>query len=153
MRMGTKLVWGVIAASLAAPALFAEELRPDRAIKYRQGVMYAMNIHLGVLSRMSKGEIPYNKDSAVRSATFIAELSKMPWDGFIPVSHDGSTKTKAKADIWKDKAQFNKLAEAMQAELPGLVAAAQAGDVVRLKPALGAVNEACKNCHDKFENE
>ena len=152
MRMGMKLVCGVIAASMAATVLFAQEMRPDRAAKYRQGVMYAMNAHLGVLSRMSKGETPYNKDLAVRSATFIKELSAMPWDGFVPISYEG-VKTKAKAEIWKDKAKFDKLAEAMQAEIPGLVAAAQSGDVARLKPAVGAVNEACKNCHDKFENE
>ncbi len=130
----------------------AQEMRPDRAVKYRQGFMYAMNVNLGVLSRMVKGEIPFNKEKAVRSASFISELSQMPWDGFVPVSHEGG-KTKAKADIWKDKAQFDKLAEALQAELPKLVAAAQTGDVAQLKAALGPATKACDNCHDKFENE
>ena len=91
---------------MAATVLFAHEMRPDRAVKYRQGVMYAMNVHLGVLSRMSKGEIPYNKDSAVRSAKFIKDLSAMPWDGFVPVSFEG-VKTKAKADIWKEEPKFD----------------------------------------------
>lgn len=152
MRKATRLVCGIIIASAAATALFAQEMRPDRAIRYRQGVMYAMNIHLGVLNRMSKGEIPFSKESAVRSATFAVELSAMPWDGFVPVSFDGG-KTKAKAEIWKDKASFDKLAEAMRAELPKLLTAAQSGDVARLKPVLSAVNDSCTNCHDKFVNE
>jgi cytochrome c556 len=152
MKFSAKLICGAGLALAIFTTLSAQELRPDRAMRYRQGVMYAMNIHLGVLSRMVKGEIPYNKDTAVRSATFINDLSKMPWDGFVPVSYEGG-KTKAKAEIWKDKASFDKLAEAMQAEIPKLVAAAQSGDVAKLKPAVSAVGEACKNCHDKFENE
>lgn len=152
MTKATLLFCGLVMSSVAATALFAQEMRPDRAIKYRQGVMYALNVNLGVLSRMSKGEIPFNKDAAVRSATFAVELSAMPWDGFAPVSWDGP-RTKAKPEIWKDKAQFNKLAEAMQAELPKLLAAAQSGDVARLKPALSAVNDSCAACHDKFVNE
>lgn len=152
--MNTPAKWfgAAILAGVLASALHAQEMRPDRAVKYRQGVMYAMNIHLGSLSRMAKGEIPYNKDAAVRSATFVKELAAMPWEGFVPVSHEGG-KTKAKADIWKDKAGFDKLAQAMQAELPGLLAAAQSGDVARLKPALGLVSDTCTNCHDKFVNE
>jgi cytochrome c556 len=152
MNIPVKLVCGAALIVAVASTLYAQEMRPDRAAKYRQGVMYAMNVHLGVLSRMAKGEIPYNKDAAVRSATFISDLSKMPWDGFVPVSYD-TPRTKAKPEIWKDKATFDKLAEAMQAELPKLIAAAQTGDVAKLKPALGAVNDACTNCHDKFEKE
>ncbi len=97
-------------------------MRPDRAIKYRQGIMYAMNVNFGVLSRMAKGEIPYAKDAAVTRAKNISELAAMPWEGFVPVSHAGG-RTKAKPEIWQDKAKFDKLADAMQAELPKLVAA------------------------------
>ncbi len=152
MRKATLLACGLIMSSVAATALLAQEMRPDRAIKYRQGVMYALNANLGVLSRMAKGEIPFNREAAVRSAKFAVELSEMPWEGFVPVSADGP-RTKAKPEIWKDKAQFNKLAEAMQAELPKLLAAAQTGDVARLKPVLSAVNDSCAACHDKFVNE
>ncbi|MEO8346865.1 MAG: cytochrome c [Betaproteobacteria bacterium] len=152
MNNAAKVVCGLALAGMATTTPLAQEMRPDRAVKYRQGVMYAMNANLGVLSRMVKGEIPFNKDSAVRSARFSAELSEMPWDGFVPVSHEGG-KTKAKADIWKDKAQFDKLAQAMQAEMPKLVAAAQTGDVAQLKSALGPVAKSCDNCHDKFTNE
>ena len=148
-----KLACGLALAGIAATAVFAQEMKPDRAIKYRQGIMQAIGWHMGVLSRMVKGEIPYNKDTAVRSATFISELTRMPWDGFVPVSYEGGAKTKAKADIWKDKARFDKLAEAMQVETPKLVAAAQAGELARLKPALSAMGDACNSCHDKFQNE
>ena len=152
MNIPAKLACGAVLVAAVATTLYAQEMRPDRAVKYRQGIMYAMNVHFGVLSRMAKGDIPYNKDTAVRSAMFISDLAKMPWDGFAPVSYDGP-RTKAKPEIWKDKATFDKLAEAMQAELPQLIAAAQSGDVAKLKPALSAVDDACSKCHDKFEKE
>lgn len=139
-------------AGTVTAALHAQEMRPDRAIKFRQGVMYAMNVNLGVLTRMAKGEIPYDKDAAVLRAKNLAELARMPWEGFVPVSHQGP-RTKAKPEIWQDKAKFDKLADAMQAELPKLVAATQSGELSRLKSALGPVSDACTKCHDAFENE
>ena len=69
-------------------AVVAQEMKPDRAIKYRQGIMQAIGWNIGVLGGMAKGEIPYNKEKAVRSATFVSELSAMPFDGFVPVSSE-----------------------------------------------------------------
>ena len=153
--MKTKNLVPIVSATavLAAfsAAVLAQDMRPDRAIKYRQGIMQAQGWQMGVLSRMAKGEIPYNKDQAVRAASFVNELAKMPWEGFVPVSDSGNTK--AKAEIWKDKAKFDKLAQDMQAETPKLVAAANSGDVAQLRTAVGAVGKACNNCHDDFQSK
>lgn len=127
----------------------AQEMKPDRSIKYRQGIMQAIGWHMGILGGMAKGEIPYNKDQAVRSATFVNDLMKMPFDGFVTVSDTGAP-TKAKAEIWKEKAKFDKLSQEMQAETPKLVTAANAGDVAALRAALPAVGKACSNCHEDF---
>ena len=127
------------------------QMQPDRAIKYRQGIMQAQGWQMGVLGRMAKGEIPYNKDQAVRAAKFVSELSEMAWEGFVPVSDSGNTK--AKPEIWKDKAKFDQLAKDMQAETPKLVAAANSGDVAQLRTAVGAVGKACNNCHDDFQKK
>jgi len=132
-------------------AVVAQDMRPDRAIKYRQGIMQAQGWQMGVLSQMAKGEIPYNKDQAVRAATFVNELVKMSWEGYAPVSDTGNTK--AKPEIWKDKAKFDKYAQEVQAETPKLVAAANSGDVAQLRTALGAVGKVCSNCHDDFRKQ
>jgi cytochrome c556 len=151
MKRAAILACGLTLTALAATVV-AQEMRPDRAIRYRQGIMYAMNVNFGVLSRMAKGEIPYAKDAAVTRAKNISELATMPWEGFVPVSHTGG-RTKAKPEIWQDKAKFDKLAEAMQAELPKLVAATQSGDPGQLKSAVGRVGDACGKCHDAFVDE
>lgn len=131
----------------------AQDVKPDRAIKYRQGVFQAMGWNFfGILGPMAKGEIPYNKDKAVKAATWLHELALMPYDGFIPGSDTGAP-TKAKPDIWKDRARFDKLAHDMQAETLKLVAAAQTGDPATLRTAVAATGRSCSNCHDDFRNK
>lgn len=131
----------------------AQDVKPDRAIKYRQGVLQAMGWNFfGILGPMAKGEIPYNKEKAVKAATWTHELAAMPFDGFIPGSDTGAP-TKAKPEIWKDRAKFDKLAHDMQAETVKLVAAAQTGDPAALRKAVTATGAACKACHDDFRNK
>ena len=128
----------------------AQEMKADRAIKYRQGVLQAMGWNFySVLGPMVKGEIPYNKDQAVRAAGFLSDLSMMPYDGFVAGSDQGAP-TKAKPEIWKERPKFDKLAEAMQGETVKLVAAAKTGDPALLRTQVAATGKACSNCHDDF---
>jgi cytochrome c556 len=123
----------------------------DRAIKYRQGVMSAQGWHMGVLGAMAKGTRPYDKDVAVRSAKFVDDLIDMPWDGFGPGTESGAP-TKAKPEIWKDKAKFDKYAQDAKALTPKLVTAAGT-DLAALRGAIGEVGRACNNCHDDFREK
>jgi cytochrome c556 len=132
--------------------VYAQDVKPDRAIKYRQGIMGGQGWNLGVLGAMAKGDRPYNKDLAVRSATQLDQLVYMAWDGFTPGSDQGAP-TKAKPEIWKDSAKFKQLQEALQAETPKLVAAAKTGELSQLRSAIGPVAKACDNCHDDFRSK
>ena len=145
---------GAAAVVAAFSALvLAQEMKADRAIKYRQGVFQAMGWNFySVLGPMTKGEIPYNKEQAVKAATYLSQLAVMPYDGFVPGSDKGAP-TKAKPEIWKERAKFDKLAQDMQGETVKLVAAAQTGDPAALRTAVTATGRACKNCHDDFRNE
>ena len=151
MKKNIVPVIGALAVVASFSALvMAQEMKADRAIKYRQGVFQAMGWNFyAVLGPMAKGEIPYNKDQAVRSATFLNQLASMPYDGFVAGSEVGAP-TKAKPEIWKDRAKFDKLAESMQAETVKLVAAANSGDAGQLRTAVGATGKACSNCHDDY---
>lgn len=124
----------------------------DRQIKYRQAVMSAQGYHFyGILSGMSRGTIPYDKDAASRSAKFIDALIDMPWDGFAPGTETGAP-TKAKPEIWKDKATFDKFGREAKVETGKLVSAAGT-DLAALRAQVQATGNACKNCHDKFRND
>lgn len=120
----------------------------DRAIQYRQGTLRAMNWHFGVLANMVKGSTPYDSATAARSAKFVHELSAMPWDGFTPGSDTGAP-NKARPAVWTERAKFDKLAQALQVETAKLASAAGT-DAAALRTALGATDQACRNCHDDF---
>jgi len=137
------------AVVLASTAVMAQVSTSDRSIRYRQGVLRAMDWQFGVLVGMVKGERPYDKALALRSATFVEQLSHMPWDGFGPGTESGAP-TKAKADIWLDTAKFKQLQDELMAQTAKLPAAAQGGDAAQLAPTVKAVDEACRNCHRAF---
>lgn len=143
------------AAALALVGAFATVVyaqSPDRQIKYRQAIMTAQGYHFyGILGGMAKGSRPYDKEQAMRSAKFIDELIEMPWEGFTPGSDTGA-KTAAKPEIWKDRAEFDRLGKEAKVETAKLVAAAGV-DLATLRAQVQATGRACKNCHDKFQNE
>jgi cytochrome c556 len=141
-----------LAAALAVVGTFSVAVyaqSADRVVKYRQGIMQAQGWHLGALGAMAKGTRPYDKDAAVKHAKFIEALVQMPWEGFTPGSESGAN-TKAKPEIWKEKAKFDKYAQDVQALTPKLVSAAGT-DLNALRGAVGEVGRACNNCHDDFQ--
>lgn len=152
MRISRRVAVGTLMVAMVAASAIAQEIKPDRAIKYRQGVMEAMNWHFGILGAMVKGTTPYNKEAALRSATFVEELSHMPWEGFVPGSDKGAP-TKARPDIWKDPAKFKEHQQALMTETPKLVAAAKTGNVADLRAAVDTVGRVCKDCHDDFREK
>ena len=152
MRSGWRWMAGCLLVGTVAASAMAQEVKPDRAIKYRQGVMTAINWHFGILGAMAKGDRPYDKDVALRSATFVDELVQMPWDGFGPGTDKGAP-TKAKPEIWKEPAKFKEHQEALLAQAPKLVAAARTGELAELKTAVSAAGKACSGCHDDFREK
>lgn len=143
-----------VVAALAVVGTFSAVVyaqSADRVVKYRQGIMQAQGWHMGVLGGMAKGTRPYDKDVAVKHAKFVEALVQMPWEGFTPGS-DTPANTKAKPEIWTEKAKFDKYAQEVQALAPKLVSAAGT-DLNALRSAVGEVGRACNNCHDDFQKK
>jgi len=141
-----------LAATLACALIggaAAQQVKPDRAIKYRQGILQAQGWNTEIMAAMVKGERPYDKDEFLRHAVYLEELSHMAWDGF-PAGSDQGAPTKAKPEIWTDNAKFKQAALNLQNETPKLVTAAKTGDMNQIKTAFSDVGKACKGCHDDF---
>ena len=148
-----KLIFSMIlAASTAAIALpaAAQFAKPEDAIKYRKNALFVMQQNFGRVAAMAAGRAPFDAKVAADSAAVAEFMSKLPWEGF----GDGTDKgdTKAKAEIWSDKAKFNGYADKMQVELSKLSVAAKTGNLDNVKAAVGAVGGSCKTCHDAFRN-
>ena len=152
MRKLTCITLAALTAAMLATTSFAQEVRPDRIIHYRQAVLRAMNWNFSILAAMVKGNRPFDKDVAARSALFVDQLAHMPWDAF-PTGTDKGAPTKASTDIWKDPAKFKSLQNDLIAATGKLAVEAKAGDLASLKAPVGAVADACDNCHDAFREK
>ena len=137
--------------TLAAPAL-AQFAKPEDAIKYRQSAMFVMGQHFGRVGAMANGKVAYDAKVAETSAAVVADMSKLPWAGFIPGT-ETSGNTKAKPEVWSEQAKFRENNEKLMAETTKFAAAARTGNLDTLKIAFTATAETCKGCHDHFRNK
>jgi cytochrome c556 len=145
----------VIAISALAGALISSvafaQVKPEDAIKYRQGVYRVMAWNFGSMAAMAKGEKPYDKDAFARNAANVDFVGRLAYEGFTPGSDKGETKAKPEAWSKPDefKAKFAKLTE----ETAKLAAISKTGSFDEIKKQLGATGAACKSCHDDFRNK
>jgi cytochrome c556 len=139
-----------LALAMTVPAAWADgDASPERAIKARQATYFLMGQQLGKINATIKGDLPFDKASLEFSADLLEMLSKLA-PQFYPAGSDQGA-TKAKSDIWKDLAKFNKLAQDSQVEAGKLKAIVATGDIARIKAAYGATSRSCKSCHDPYK--
>jgi len=151
--MRTKLLAAAVAvAALGGASLEAlAQAKPDVLVKQRQAAMTLQGKYLGPIGAMMKGAAPYNADVVALNATFLENLARMPWDGFV-ASTQGE-KSKTKPDAFKDTAKFKAASDALESATAKLGAAARARDEAGVRASFGAVAKACGSCHDDFREK
>src|SRR4051812_12548050 len=98
-----RLVAALSALALGATTVVAQNLAP---IKERQQIMKKTNDETKVLSAMAKGEAPFDAAKAQALLSGIEERTKKAATLFPDNSKTGE-KTRAKAEIWQKKADFD----------------------------------------------
>ncbi len=144
----------MIAVSMTLLAIFAgdaqaEMTREEYAIKFRRGGYTMIGWYYGTLHRMAKGVMAYDKALFARNAEYLAVLSKLPKDGFIPGSDSGETK--ARLEIWSNSDEFKKVNEHFENESAKLGEVAKGDNFEAIKEQFGKVQKTCKACHDDFK--
>lgn len=138
----------LVLACISASAVFAQA-KPEDQIKYRQSAMTVNARSSGVLNAMAKGDIPFNKEVAVRHASVIADLSDLPLQaGAFGPGTDKGAPTKADPKVWSEPEKFKAAYDKFTVAAKALPAAA--GDAAALKVALGDLGKTCKGCHDDY---
>lgn len=150
-RRSSRLALATVALAGAAVTLpaAAQFQRPSDAVKYRQSALSVMGTHFSRIGAMAQGRVPFDAAQAQANADVVALLAGLPWAGFVEGTADG---TKAKASIWRERAQFDEKARAMQAEALKLQAAARTGDLAQLRAVFGNTAASCKACHDAYRD-
>jgi cytochrome c556 len=144
----TALACGAAALATAQSGPSMSELQ----IIYRQGVYNVIGGNFAPLGAMVNGRRPWDAKNAQLRAERVAYLAQMAPEAY-PDGSDKGAPTKAKPEIWKNRAEFDKLMKDLLDKTQALATVSKTGDQAQIKAAFGAAAETCKACHDKFKTK
>lgn len=140
------------AGVLLAGAAVAQDKRADAYVKYRQSMYVVLASNFAPLGAMVQGKMPFDAQEFAKRADRVAYMADMLPEGWTAESKGGQP-SKAKPGIWDNRADFDKLLQDMQSKARALSKASQAGKIEEIRPAFGALAQACKSCHDKYKQD
>ncbi len=138
--------WGA-QAKAPAPASLAAPKAQD-IVNTRQASMIMSAVALGAVRGAAA------RPDSVKGAAFPASgLAK--WATAMPAMFPASTRhvagTRARPEIWTNRADFNAKAAAFASATAALVSAAKADDKAAFTAAVESTAAACKACHDAYQ--
>lgn len=138
-------VLALACTSLALPAA-AQFAKPEDAVKYRQAAFTVLASNFSRMQPVIRGQAPYDAAQIKANVDVLKTLATLPWGAFGPGMEGGN----AKPEIWSDAAGFKQKEQAFQDGVANLSAAADSGDLAKVRAAFGAVGASCKACHDAY---
>ena len=154
-RAALALVMGGVAC-FAITALGADQAQApnpaEQQIKYRKALYTVMAGNFGPVYAMASGKAPYDAAALAKRAERVSFIAGILPEAFPPGSGSGAP-TRALPGIWEKRAEFDQLMQDLGDRAAALVSAARTGDLKQIQPAVGALGDACKACHDKFKRK
>lgn len=150
-RIVAPVVLAAAAAVFGGGAAVASDAKPEDVVDFRQGVYKVIGWHFGPLGAMAKGDIPFDRDLAVKNSEIVATMSRVAPDAFVAGSDVGDTR--AKPEIWRDADGFRSAMERFQKEAQKLADVSKSGDFSAVRAQVGETGKACKACHDDFRKD
>ncbi len=144
----------VILAGLAiSPLAISHYDDKEPAQSYRQSWFAMMAANFGPMGAMVKGDMPWQEDQMASYADQLAALVTLDvMRGFADGTDKGTTR--AKPDIWENKADFEAKMDDLTAAVNALqVVANQGTDHKAIAAAVAATGKACKACHDDYKSK
>jgi len=134
---------------IAASTLIASvALADDDPAHERHELMEGVRDAAKPLGAMLQGKAEFNQETMMTSLqTFAGAGDKL--GGLFP---EGSQGGEAAPAIWEDRAGFEEKIAAWQ-EATAAAIAANPATLDEMKPAVGAVLQSCKGCHDSYRIE
>jgi cytochrome c556 len=126
----------------------------DQAINYRKALYTVLSGNFSPLGGVLQGRAEFNGATAPRQAERAAQIAAMLIDAYPDISKTGNTK--AKAEIWSNRAEFDKLNKSLADHTAALAAVLKKDSKsasAEFKTAATAVAQDCKDCHDKFRSK
>jgi cytochrome c556 len=95
----------------------------------------------------------YNREAVMKAAQAIAAVANAGIASLYGPGTDkavGETKTRVKAEFFRQPDKVKELMSSFAAEANELVKVAEVGEPAAIRQQLGKTNETCKACHDSF---
>jgi cytochrome c556 len=143
----------VLGAGFALSAYAQTGPSPSRqAVEARKAVFTLIGSNCRALGDVVKGVTPFDSADVQKRVARIAFLSDLVGESFPDASNLGEPDTKAKADIWANKAAFAKKVADLQDHAKALVpvSATEKSDTEAFKTAFAALAQDCKGCHETY---
>ena len=139
-------IWGAIAVVVAVTVTAAAGTATE-AIKQRQHEMEGVKSGMMTLGAIAKKQTPFDAEVVQASAQTIADRLQKAAELFPDGSDTGDVETWAKAEIWSDPEDFQ---EQFETATEAAVALQSVTEEAAFLPALGALGNRCKGCHDAY---
>jgi cytochrome c556 len=134
-------------ASAAAAAAAAGQT-PQQLVAARQSAFHLSGAAMGNMkAAIERGDDPRSQAYAARGVARWARALPATF----PAATEGLMPSRAKPEIWADKADFDAKAAAYAEAADALAAAAAGGDKGAFKAAHSATAATCKGCHDLYQ--
>lgn len=131
----------------------AKDKQAKQAIETRKSAFHLIGNTFKPIGDAVQGKSEFNQADIQKRANRILMLTDFLEASFPESSNLGTPDTKASADIWTKKAEFDKKLKDFQEHAATLVAVAntETSATPAFKEAFGAVAKDCKGCHDSFK--
>ena len=155
-----KISFAVIAAIFFSASTLsfhagAQQAAPSgrQAIEVRKAAFALIGNSFKPIGDTLQGKIPYNQAEVQKRAARIALLADWVGEAFPDASNTGLPDTKAKPEVWSDRATFDKQLNEFREHAATLarVSAIETSASDAFKAAAAAVAKDCKGCHDAFK--
>lgn len=142
-----------LSVSLSAQTAPPAPSPAKQAIEVRKAAFTLIANNFKPVGDVLKGATPFDAAEVQKRASRVAFLSQLLGDTFPDASNVGLPDTKAKAEIWTDRANFDKRLKEFQehAAVLAQVSTKESSASDAFKAAATAVAQDCKGCHDSFK--
>lgn len=145
-----KLAKAAALAVIVLPATVAVAAGPNPVFKLRHDNFEAMGRAMKGIGNELKKPAPNVAAIQKNAGTLAAASTRVK--GYFPkgTGPEAGVKTEALPAIWQRPADFGAAADRLVVATKNLQMAAATGDLAKIQPAVGAVGQSCKGCHDNF---
>lgn len=149
-----KTLLATLAVSTLAFTAHAGGHGGNPAVAARQGHMQVMNLNLGILGNMARGNTDYDAAAAQAAADNLVLMGNVSQRFYWPPGTDSETYEGSRAlpAIWEDQAGLIEIAMRYGPAAEALAASAGQG-LDAMRGAIGPLGAVCGDCHEGYQQE